>query len=216
MAPMARARPTTGPLWQGISTAVGMALAERMANARFGDDLVDDWTYDLAGDGCLMEGILHEAIDLAGYLGLGRLLVFWDDNRITIDGATDLSTSMNEGARFAAAGWHVQAVDGHDNDAIAAAIVAARGDARPSMIACRTMIGKDAPYLGGSHKVHGAPLGADQIAATRAAADGPKRGVLGYTDRPNVSANFNHDAHSSIFHMDQTKVMGGRMVRILS
>jgi transketolase len=164
---------TTGPLGQGISTAVGMALAERMANARFGDDLVDHWTYVLAGDGCLMEGISHEAIDLAGHLGLGRLVVFWDDNRITIDGATDLSTSMDQGARFAAAGWHVQAVHGHDNDAIAAAIMAARGDARPSMIACRTVIGKGAPNLGGSHKVHGAPLGADEIAATRAALNWP-------------------------------------------
>ena len=88
-----------------------------------------------------MEGISHEAIDLAGHLGLGRLIVFWDDNRITIDGATDLSTSMDQGARFAAAGWHVQAVDGHDRAAIAAAIIAARADARPSMIACRTIIG---------------------------------------------------------------------------
>ncbi|MBH1974685.1 MAG: transketolase, partial [Rhodobacteraceae bacterium] len=105
---------TTGPLGQGISTAVGMALAERMMNARFGDALVDHYTYVMAGDGCLMEGISHEAIDLAGHLSLGRLIVFWDDNRITIDGATSLSTSMDQGMRFAAAGWHVQAVDGHD------------------------------------------------------------------------------------------------------
>ncbi|MCI4660637.1 MAG: transketolase [Neomegalonema sp.] len=160
---------TTGPLGQGISTAVGMALAERMHNARFGDGLVDHYTYVLAGDGCLMEGISHEAIDFAGHLGLGRLIVFWDDNQITIDGKTDLSTSMDQGQRFAAAGWHVQAVDGHDNEAIAAAITAARADARPSMIACRTVIGKGAPNMGGSHKVHGAPLGADEIAATRTA-----------------------------------------------
>ena len=164
---------TTGPLGQGISTAVGMALAERMMNARFGDGLVDHYTYVMAGDGCLMEGISHEAIDLAGHLGLGRLIVFWDDNRITIDGATDLSTSMDQGMRFAAAGWHVQAVDGHDNDAIAAAITAARADARPSMIACRTLIGKGAPTMAGSHKVHGSPLGAAEIAATRVALNWP-------------------------------------------
>ncbi len=158
---------TTGPLGQGVATAVGMALAERMQNARFGDDLVDHWTYVLAGDGCLMEGISHEAIDLAGHLGLGRMIVFWDDNRITIDGATDLSTSMDQAKRFEAAGWHVQAVDGYDNDAIAAAIEAARADGRPSMIACRTVIGQGAPNKAGSHKVHGAPLGDEEIAATR-------------------------------------------------
>jgi transketolase len=164
---------TTGPLGQGIATAVGMALAERMMNARFGDALVDHYTYVMAGDGCLMEGISHEAIDLAGHLGLGRLIVFWDDNRITIDGATDLSTSMDQAMRFAAAGWHVQAVDGHDNEAIAAAITAARADARPSMIACRTVIGKGAPNMAGSHKVHGAPLGATEIAAARAELNWP-------------------------------------------
>ena len=165
---------TTGPLGQGISTAVGMALAERMMNARFGDDLVGHYTYVLAGDGCLMEGISHEAIDLAGHLGLGRMIVFWDDNKITIDGATDLSTSMDQPARFAAAGWHVQSIDGHDTDAIAAAIAAARAETdRPSLIACRTVIGKGAPNKAGSHKVHGAPLGADEVAATRAALGWP-------------------------------------------
>ncbi|CUH82428.1 transketolase [Tropicibacter naphthalenivorans] len=164
---------TTGPLGQGISTAVGMALAERMHNARFGDELVDHYTYVLAGDGCLMEGISHEAIDLAGHLGLGRLIVFWDDNKITIDGATDLSTSTNQHARFEAAGWHVLAVDGHDADQIADAITEARADGRPSMIACRTVIGKGAPNKGGSHKVHGAPLGAEEIAATREALNWP-------------------------------------------
>ncbi|WP_138466829.1 transketolase [Poseidonocella sp. HB161398] len=160
---------TTGPLGQGISTAVGMALAERMQNARFGDDLVDHWTYVLAGDGCLMEGISHEAIDMAGHLRLGRLVVFWDDNGITIDGSTDISTSTDQRARFAAAQWHVQSVDGHDMEAIAAAIEAARDDPRPSLIACRTVIGKGAPSKAGSHKVHGAPLGAEEIAAARAA-----------------------------------------------
>jgi len=163
---------TTGPLGQGIATAVGMALAERMMQARFGD-LVDHYTYVLAGDGCLMEGVSHEAIDLAGHLGLGRLILFWDDNRITIDGATDLSTSMDQGARFAAAGWHVQAVDGHNTHDIAAAITAARADSRPSLIACRTVIGKGAPNMAGTHKVHGAPLGAAEVAATRAALNWP-------------------------------------------
>ncbi|MGV6840286.1 MAG: transketolase [Planktomarina sp.] len=165
---------TTGPLGQGISTAVGMALAERMHNARFGDDLVDHYTYVLAGDGCLMEGISHEAIDLAGHLGLGRLIVCWDDNKITIDGTTDLSTSMDQMKRFEAAGWHVQAIDGHDNEAIAAAVEAARAVTdKPSMIACRTVIGQGAPNKAGTHKVHGAPLGAEEIAATRVALDWP-------------------------------------------
>jgi transketolase len=161
---------TTGPLGQGISTAVGMALAERMHNARFGDELVDHYTYVLAGDGCLMEGISHEAIDMAGHLGLGRLIVFWDDNRITIDGSTDLSTSMSQQARFEAAGWHVQSIDGHDHEAIARAITNARAETgKPSMIACRTVIGQGAPNKAGSHKVHGAPLGDEEIAATRKA-----------------------------------------------
>ncbi|MBD8893637.1 transketolase [Roseibium litorale] len=161
---------TTGPLGQGIATAVGMALAERMQNARFGDALVDHFTYVLAGDGCLMEGISHEAIDLAGHLGLGRLIVFWDDNRITIDGPTDLSTSMDQMKRFEAAGWHVLSVDGHDAEAIAAAITDARRETgRPSMIACRTVIGKGAPTMAGSHKVHGAPLGAQEITAAKEA-----------------------------------------------
>ncbi|SFC66448.1 transketolase [Tropicimonas isoalkanivorans] len=164
---------TTGPLGQGIATAVGMALAERMMNARFGDDLVDHYTYVIAGDGCLMEGISHEAIDLAGHLGLGRLIVLWDDNAITIDGATDLSTSTDQRARFAAAGWHVQGVDGHDKAAIAAAIEAARNDARPSLIACKTIIGFGAPTKQGTHHTHGAPLGDEEVAATRAALGWP-------------------------------------------
>ncbi|MBC7140887.1 MAG: transketolase, partial [Rhodobacteraceae bacterium] len=160
---------TTGPLGQGIATAVGMALAERMQNARFGDDLVGHFTYVIAGDGCLMEGISHEAIDLAGHLGLGRMIVFWDDNGITIDGSTGLSTSTDQKARFAAAGWHVQAVDGHDKEAIARAIAAAQADPRPSLIACKTVIGYGAPTKQGSHSVHGAPLGAEEIAAARKA-----------------------------------------------
>ncbi|PYF13059.1 transketolase [Rhodobacter viridis] len=164
---------TTGPLGQGISTAVGMALAERMKNARYGDDLVDHFTYVIAGDGCLMEGISHEAIDMAGHLKLGRLIVLWDDNRITIDGDTDLSTSTDQKARFAAAGWHVQSCDGHAPNEIAAAIEAARKDPRPSMIACRTVIGFGAPNKQGGHDVHGAPLGAEEIAAARAFLDWP-------------------------------------------
>ena len=167
---------TTGPLGQGIATAVGMALAERMHNARFGDDLVDHFTYVIAGDGCLMEGISHEAIDLAGHMGLGRMVLLWDDNQITIDGSTDVSTSMDQKARFAAAGWHVQAIDGHDKPAIAAAITAAQGDPRPSMIACRTIIGFGAPNKQGTSATHGAPLGEAEIAATRAA--------LGWTNPP--------------------------------
>ncbi|MCI5087345.1 MAG: transketolase, partial [Rhodovulum sp.] len=164
---------TTGPLGQGISTAVGMALAERMMQARYGDDLVDHYTYVIAGDGCLMEGISHEAIDFAGHLGLGRLIVLWDDNRITIDGATDLSTSTDQGARFAAAGWHVLSVDGHDHDAVGAAIETARQDPRPTLIACRTDIGHGAPNKQGTSSVHGAPLGGDEIAAARAALNWP-------------------------------------------
>ena len=159
---------TTGPLGQGIATAVGMALAERMMVARFGPRLVDHHTYVIAGDGCLQEGISHEAIDLAGHLKLSRLVVLWDDNRISIDGATSLSTSMNQQARFKAAGWHVQSVDGHDQEAVAAAITKARASRKPSLIACRTVIGKGAPNLQGSEKTHGAPLGDAEIAATRA------------------------------------------------
>ncbi|TPI59230.1 transketolase [Mesorhizobium sp. B3-1-7] len=158
---------TTGPLGQGISTAVGMALAERMLAARHGADLVDHYTYVIAGDGCLQEGISHEAIDLAGHLKLSRLIVLWDDNAISIDGPTSLSTSMDQPARFKAAGWHVQSVDGHDMEAVATAIEAAQHSDQPSLIACRTVIGKGAPNLGGSEKTHGAPLGDAEIAATR-------------------------------------------------
>ncbi|MBR9844130.1 MAG: transketolase [Rhodobacteraceae bacterium] len=158
---------TTGPLGQGISTAVGMALAERMMNARFGDDLVDHYTYVIAGDGCLMEGISHEAIDFAGHMGLGRLVLLWDDNDITIDGNVSLSSSTDQQARFAASGWHVQAVDGHDRDAVAAAIEAAKADGRPSLIACKTIIGFGAPTKQGTKATHGAPLGEEEIAAAR-------------------------------------------------
>jgi len=159
---------TTGPLGQGISTAVGMALAERMLAARYGDPLVDHYTYVIAGDGCLQEGISHEAIDLAGHLKLGRLIVFWDHNSISIDGPTSLSTSMDQPARFRAAGWEVFEVDGHDGDAVADAIEQARNSEKPALIACKTIIGKGSPNLQGSEKTHGAPLGDAEIAATRA------------------------------------------------
>ncbi|MDI6836235.1 MAG: transketolase [Rhizobiaceae bacterium] len=158
---------TTGPLGQGISTAVGMAIAERLANARFGDALVDHYTYVIAGDGCLQEGISHEAIDLAGHLRLSRLIVLWDNNSISIDGPTNLSTSMDQLSRFTAAGFDVQEVDGHDFQAIERAIAHARQSDRPSLISCRTVIGKGAPNLQGSEKTHGAPLGDAEIAAAR-------------------------------------------------
>ncbi|HTH27305.1 MAG TPA: transketolase [Sphingobium sp.] len=160
---------TSGPLGQGLAMAVGMAIAERHLNATFGGDLVDHRTWVIAGDGCLMEGINHEAIGLAGHLGLGGLNVLWDDNRITIDGDTDLSTSEDVMARYAATGWHVTACDGHDFADIRRAIDEALTDDRPSLIACRTVIGKGAPNKQGSHNVHGSPLGADEVAATRAA-----------------------------------------------
>jgi transketolase len=160
---------TTGPLGQGLSTAVGMALAERLLNARFGDDLVDHRTWVIAGDGCLMEGISHEAIDLAGHLGLGKLVVLWDDNRISIDGPTSLTTSMDQGARFAAAGWRVEAIDGHDPAAVEAALAAARETSdRPTLIACRTTIGFGAPTRAGTAKAHGEALGAAEIEGARA------------------------------------------------
>jgi transketolase len=164
---------TTGPLGQGIATAVGMAIAERHLNATFGDDLVDHHTYVLASDGDLMEGISHEAISLAGHLGLGRLIVLFDDNQISIDGALSLAESGDQIARFQAAGWDTQAVDGHDPDAVAAAIETARGAERPSLIACRTVIGYGAPNKQGTAATHGAPLGADEIAAARAELDWP-------------------------------------------
>ncbi len=162
---------TTGPLGQGLAMAVGMAIAERHLNAEFGDDLVDHRTWVVAGDGCLMEGINHEAIGLAGHLGLGRLIVFWDDNRITIDGATTLSTSEDIPARYRASGWHVEACDGHNFNDIDRVIQSALKSDRPTLIACRTLIGKGAPNKQGTKAPHGSPLGKDEVAATRAAID---------------------------------------------
>jgi transketolase len=164
---------TTGPLGQGIATAAGMALAERLMNARFGDDFVDHYTYVIAGDGCLMEGLSHEAISLAGHLGLAKLIVLFDDNEISIDGATSLSCSDDQLARFKASGWSASRIDGHDPEAIAAAIERARNSDRPSLIACRTVIGFGAPNRQGTEKAHGAPLGTEEIAKTRAALDWP-------------------------------------------
>ncbi|MBU1607481.1 MAG: transketolase [Alphaproteobacteria bacterium] len=158
---------TTGPLGQGLGMAVGMAIAERHLNAQFGDELVDHRTWTIAGDGCLMEGLNHEAIGLAGHLKLGRLIVLWDDNRITIDGATDLSTSEDIKARYEATHWHVVACDGHDFADIRRAIDEAVADERPSLIACRTVIGKGAPGKQGTSATHGAPLGDEEIAAAR-------------------------------------------------
>jgi transketolase len=159
---------TTGPLGQGIATAVGMALAERLMNARYGDAIVDHHTYVIAGDGCLMEGLSHEAISLAGHLKLNRLIVLFDDNQISIDGATSLSCSDDQVARFKASGWNAIRVDGHDPEAVAAAIEQAKSSDRPSLIACRTVIGFGSPNRQGSEKVHGAPLGAEEIEKTRA------------------------------------------------
>lgn len=159
---------TTGPLGQGFANGVGMALAEARLRAEFGEDLVDHMTYVLAGDGCLMEGVAYEAASLAGHLGLGKLVCLYDDNRITIDGATDLAFSEDVQARFEAMGWGVEQVDGHDRASILAAIGRAKADGgRPTLISCRTTIGFGAPNLAGSNKTHGSPLGDAEIAATK-------------------------------------------------
>lgn len=160
---------TTGPLGQGLAMAVGMALAERHLNAVFGDTLVDHRTWVIAGDGCLMEGINHEAIGLAGIWNLGKLTVLWDDNNITIDGPVSLSSCEDIPARYRATGWHTVECDGHDEASIAAAIEAAMADPRPSLIRCHTVIGKGAPTKAGTSGVHGSPLGAEEIAGARKA-----------------------------------------------
>ena len=163
---------TTGPLGQGFANAVGMALAERHLAAHFGD-LVDHRTWVIAGDGCLMEGVSHEAASLAGHLKLSRLIVLFDDNRISIDGPTSLAESDDTLKRFDAYGWATCRVDGHDPAAVAAALEAARTSDRPSLIACRTTIGYGAPNKQGTAATHGAPLGAEEIAAARKALDWP-------------------------------------------
>ena len=163
---------TTGPLGQGITNAVGMALAEKSLAAQFnreGHDIVDHFTYTFLGDGCLMEGISHEAASLAGVLGLGKLVAFWDDNGISIDGHVEGWFADDTPKRFEAYGWHViPAVDGHDSDAIEAAIQAAKADPRPTLICTKTVIGFGSPNKAGTHDCHGAPLGADEITATKA------------------------------------------------
>ena len=167
---------TTGPLGQGLANAVGMAMAEAHLRAAFGESLVNHRTYVLAGDGCLMEGISQEAIGLAGHLKLNRLVVIWDDNRITIDGSVDLSDSTDQIARFAASGWATDRIDGHDPDEIAAALTRAQSSDRPVLIAARTTIGFGAPTKAGTSKAHGSPLGPEEIAGARVA--------LGWTAEP--------------------------------
>ncbi|MEO7504557.1 MAG: transketolase [Sphingomicrobium sp.] len=169
---------TTGPLGQGLAMAVGMAVAERHLNAVYGDDLVDHRTWVIAGDGCLMEGINHEATGLAGHLKLGRLIVMWDDNRITIDGPTDLSRNEDVCARYGAMGWHVVECDGMDSGKVSKAIDEAVADARPSLIRCKTIIGYGAPTKQGTAATHGSPLGAEEIARARK--------ELGWSDAPFV------------------------------
>ena len=158
---------TTGPLGQGLASAVGMAIAERHLNAIYGDELVDHRTFVVAGDGCLMEGINHEATGLAGHLKLGRLIVLWDDNKITIDGSTDLSRNEDVMARHTAMGWHTVECDGMDGGKVSKAIEEAIADPRPSLIRCKTIIGYGAPNKQGTAATHGAALGADEVAAAR-------------------------------------------------
>ena len=158
---------TTGPLGQGIANAVGMAIAERKLNAEFGDDIIDHRTWCLVGDGCLMEGISQEAIALAGHLKLNKLVVLWDDNRITIDGAVSLSDSTDQVARFKASGWTTICVDGQKQDEIAAALTKAQESDKPVLVACRTTIGFGAPTKAGTSKVHGSPLGAEELKGMR-------------------------------------------------
>ena len=158
---------TTGPLGQGISSAVGMAIAERFVAARFGDDLCSHYTYVINGDGCLMEGISEEAISLAGHLGLNKLIVFWDNNNITIDGSVDSASSTDQIARFKAHKWNTIEIDGHNHHQIAKAIEKAQKSDKPTLIACKTKIGFGAPTKQGTSKCHGAPLGADELAKMR-------------------------------------------------
>ncbi|HEY3912559.1 MAG TPA: transketolase [Stellaceae bacterium] len=158
---------TTGPLGQGLGNSVGMALAERMLAAEFGEEVVDHHTYVFCGDGCLMEGISHEALSLAGHLRLSKLILFYDDNAISIDGPTELAVSDDQVLRFRAHGWNAERIDGHDTDAIAAAIERAHRSDRPSLIACRTVIAFGAPTKAGTAAAHGTALGADEIKGAR-------------------------------------------------
>jgi len=164
---------TTGPLGQGIGNAVGMALAERLMNARYGDALVDHHTYVVAGDGDLMEGISHEACSLVGHLKLNRLIVLYDDNEISIDGPTSLSDSTDVVARFTSMGWAVRRIDGHDSDAISAGLDWAKSSDKPVLLACKTIIGYGAPKRAGTSKSHGEALGAEEIEGARLALNWP-------------------------------------------
>ena len=159
---------TTGPLAQGLGNAVGMALAERIQNSRFGDDLVDHFTYAFVGDGCLMEGLSHEVLSLAGHLKLNKLIVFFDDNNISIDGPTSLSTSDDTKMRILSYNWNYIKIDGHNHSEIRRSIDRAKKSKKPTMIACSTKIGYDSPNKEGSEKSHGAALGAKEVANTRA------------------------------------------------
>lgn len=158
---------TTGPLGQGISSAVGMAIAERVINAKFGDALCNHYTYVINGDGCLMEGISQEAISLAGHLGLNKLIVLWDNNNITIDGTVNKADSTDQIKRFQAVGWNTIEIDGHNHREIEKAIAKAQKSSKPTLIACKTKIGFGAPNKCGTSKCHGSPLGADEMAAMR-------------------------------------------------
>ncbi|MEX0644929.1 MAG: transketolase [Parvularculaceae bacterium] len=164
---------TTGPLGQGLGNAVGMAIAEAHLAARFGAGLVDHHTFVLAGDGCLMEGLSHESLSLAGHLKLRKLIVLFDDNQVSIDGPTSLADSTDQIARFKAAGWNAERVDGHDGEAVARAIEQAKAADRPSLIACRTVIGFGAPTKAGGAAAHGAPLGPEEVAGARKALGWP-------------------------------------------
>ncbi|SIO14498.1 transketolase [Vannielia litorea] len=166
--PEAGIETTTGPLGQGIANAVGMAVAERILNARFGDGIVDHYTYAYTGDGCLMEGIAAEVIALAGHLKLGKLVFLWDDNQMTDDGPTDQAVSEDQCVRFENNGWHVQRVDGHDPEAVAEAIARAKTDDRPSMIACRTLIGFGVPRIQNDRAAHGGKITTEDTDAARA------------------------------------------------
>src|SRR6204780_869769 len=168
---------TTGPLGQGIANAVGMAIAERHLASLFGDGIVDHTTYVIASDGDLMEGISHEAVALAGHLKLNKLVVLFDDNGISIDGPLKLADSVDQVQRLEAAGWAAERIDGHDPAAIAAALRAAKNSDRPSLIACKTIIGFGAPTKAGTEKVHGSALGADEVAEGRAKLGGTGPGL---------------------------------------
>ncbi|MCF6198009.1 MAG: transketolase [Hyphomicrobiaceae bacterium] len=164
---------TTGPLGQGLTTAVGFAIAEKMVAARHGDEICDHFTYVINGDGCLMEGISHEAIDMAGHMKLSKLIVLWDDNNITIDGEVGVASSTDQIKRFEAAGWHTARVDGHDAAAVEAALKQAQKSDKPSMIACKTEIGHGSPNRANTARAHGEPLGEEEIALTREALGWP-------------------------------------------